>query len=146
MASPWIDSPAKSGRRLVSEKSAIIFVCVSCRADGDPETRPGAAFLDALRTRLIERNLPFRAESVECLAVCKRPATIALAGDGKWTYVIGDLDVQTNVDDVIESALRFAESENGIVAWKDRPVCFRRGVVSRTPPLPYSAKVDRVLR
>ncbi len=120
----------------MSDKNATIFVCVSCRDEGDPERRPGAVFLDALRARLKERDLPIRAESVECLAVCKRPATIALAGEAKWTYVIADLDVQANVDDVIESALRFAESENGIVAWKDRPVCFRKGVVSRTPPLP----------
>ncbi|MEK4032674.1 DUF1636 domain-containing protein [Methylocystis sp. IM2] len=99
-------------------------------------SRPGARLLDALRHRLAERNLEIPTEPVECLAVCKRPATIALAAQGKWTYVIGDLDPQAGVDDLIDSALRFGESENGIVAWKDRPICFRKGVVSRTPPLP----------
>jgi predicted metal-binding protein len=113
-----------------------IFVCVSCRSGGDPESRPGAVFLDVLRARMAERNLPIPVETVECLAVCKRPTTVALAGAGKWTYVVGDLDIETHVDDVIDSALRFGESANGIVAWKDRPVCFRKGVISRTPPLP----------
>jgi predicted metal-binding protein len=119
----------------VSDKGVTIFVCVSCRDGGDPERRPGVALIDAVRARLAERNLPFRAESVECLAVCKRPATVALAGQGKWTYVLGDLALETDVDELIDSALRFAESENGIVAWKDRPACFKKGVISRTPPV-----------
>lgn len=120
----------------MSGKDVTIFICVACRHAGEPEGRPGAAFLDALNARLSERSLQIRVEPVECLAVCKRPATVALAARGKWTYVIGDLDLAQHVDDVIDSALRFAESDSGIVAWKDRPVCFRKGVVSRTPPLP----------
>lgn len=112
------------------------MVCVSCRDAADPNGRPGARLLEALRDRLVERHLEIETDAVECLAVCKRPATIALAAQGKWTYVIGDLDPRMSVDDVIDSAVRFGESANGIVAWKDRPTCFRKGVVSRTPPLP----------
>jgi predicted metal-binding protein len=119
----------------LSNNGVTIFVCISCRDAGDPERRPGALFLDAVRARIAERGLPLRVEAVECLAVCKRPTTIALAGEGKWTYVIGDLDAQSNIEEVIDAAQRFAESENGIVAWKDRPACFKKGVVSRTPPL-----------
>jgi predicted metal-binding protein len=118
----------------LSSNGVVISVCVSCRDAGDPERRPGADFLDAMRARLVERGLPFRAEAVECLAVCKRPTTIALAAEGKWTYVIGDIDAQS-IDEAIDAAQRFAESENGIVAWKDRPACFKKGVISRTPPL-----------
>ncbi len=82
-----------------------------------------------------ERNLDIAVEPVECLAVCKRPATVAFAGGGKWTYVIGDLDRGVHVDELINSAQSFAATDNGIVAWKDRPACFKKGVVSRTPPL-----------
>jgi predicted metal-binding protein len=120
----------------VSKAPVTIFVCVSCRDAADPERRPGAAFIDARRARLSERAVSLQVESVECLAVCKRPATVALAGPEKWTYVLGDLALDAHLDEVIDSAQRFAESENGIVAWKDRPTCFRKGVVSRTPPLP----------
>jgi predicted metal-binding protein len=119
----------------LSKNNVRLVVCTACRAPDDADARPGARFLDALRVRLAERALDLAVEGVECLAVCKRPATIALAAPGKWTYVIGDLDAATQIDDVIDSALRFGESENGIVAWKERPVCFRKGVISRTPPL-----------
>jgi predicted metal-binding protein len=112
-----------------------VFVCVSCRDGDDADMRPGALLLEALRTRLNERNLDIAVEPVECLAVCKRPATVAFAGGGKWTYVIGDLDRGVHVDELIDSAQSFAATDNGIVAWKDRPACFKKGVVSRTPPL-----------
>lgn len=129
-------SSAENGRSDVSNNSEVtIFVCTSCRDSNDPERRPGAAFIDALRSRLAERELHFHVEPAECLAVCKRPATIALASATKWTYVIGDLDPASSIDEAIDSAARFAESENGIVAWKDRPACFKKGVISRTPPL-----------
>jgi predicted metal-binding protein len=130
----WLKTAAGDSRD-VSKNSVRIVVCTACRDAADAEARPGALFLDALRARLAARALDIATESVECLAVCKRPATIVLAAPGKWTYVIGDLDAATQIDDVIDSALRFGESDNGIVAWKDRPVCFRKGVVSRTPPL-----------
>ncbi len=120
----------------MSNTDVRIVVCVSCREAGDPEAKPGAKFLETLRERLAQRGLSIQAEPVECLAVCKRPATVALAAPGKWTYVLGDIRLETGVDELIDSALRFAESANGVVAWKDRPACFRKGVVSRTPPLP----------
>jgi len=120
----------------VSKRDVTIFVCVACRDGADADRRPGAIFLDALRARLAERDISLSVASVECLAVCKRPATVAFAAPGKWTYVIGDLDVDAHVDELIAAAQSFAISENGIVPWKERPGCFKKGVVSRTPPLP----------
>jgi predicted metal-binding protein len=112
-----------------------VFVCVSCRDGEDADARPGALLLEALRARLSERGLDIAVEPVDCLAVCKRPATVAFAGAGKWTYVIGDLAGATDIDDLIDSAQSFAATDNGVVAWKDRPDCFKKGVVSRVPPV-----------
>ena len=74
-------------------------------------------------------------KAVECLSVCKRPCTVALAAPGKWTYVVGDLDRGLHLEDIVVGARRYAASPDGIVPWRERPLCFRRGVVSRTPPL-----------
>jgi len=112
-----------------------VFVCVSCRDGDNADLRPGARLLEALRIRLNQRKIDMAVEPVECLAVCKRPATVAFAGAGKWTYVIGDLDGGADIDELIDSARNFAATDNGIVAWNDRPACFKKGVVSRTPPL-----------
>ena len=119
----------------MSKNSVRIVVCTACRDAADAEARPGARFLDALRARLAARALDIATESVECLAVCKRPATIALAAPGKWTYVVGDLSREANLEDIVIAARRYAAAPDGLVPWRERPLPFRKGVISRTPPL-----------
>ena len=74
---------------------------------------------------------------VDCLAVCKRSCTVALSGAGKWTYVVGDLSPDTNAQDVVDAALSYGATANGIIPWKQRPQSFRKGVISRVPPLAF---------
>jgi predicted metal-binding protein len=123
---------------LSSEPAVTIFVCVTCkRAEDDADApRPGKAMFEAVQARLAlsaQDNIEIRA--VECLSVCKRPCTLALSGPGKWTYVVGGLDIDANLDDVLEAARKFAATEDGLIPWRERPKSFRKGVVSRTPPL-----------
>lgn len=121
----------------LSESQTTLLVCVVCRGKNDAEARPGAALLGALEARLTpEDRRIIAAEPVECLGVCSRPCTLALAAPGKWTYVLGDFDSDADVDDLIESARRYTASETGLVPKKDRPDAFRKGIVSRTPPAP----------
>jgi predicted metal-binding protein len=94
----------------------------------------GPGLFEALNERLAaEPGIALKA--VECLSVCKRPCTIALAAPGKWTYVIGDLISDSHLEDIVVGARRYAVSPDGIVPWRERPLCFRKGVVSRTPPI-----------
>jgi predicted metal-binding protein len=113
-----------------------ILVCVTCRNDESDGPRPGQLLFEALQSRLASADpLKIALTPVECLSVCKRPCTLALAAPGKWTYVIGDLDRVANLEDIVEAATRFAAAQDGIVPWRERPKSFRKGVVSRTPPL-----------
>lgn len=121
---------------------ATIFVCTACRRarEGTDEgyDLPGAALAAALADRISSAGLAgLTVTPVECLAVCKRPCTVALSGAGKWTYLVGDLDPEAHVDEIVEAATAFARSETGIVPWKERPATFRRGVISRVPPLGF---------
>ena len=94
----------------------------------------GSGMFEAICERLAsEPGIALKA--VECLSVCKRPCTVALAAPGKWTYVVGDLDRESHLEDIVVAARRYAASAEGIVPWRERPLCFRKGVVSRTPPL-----------
>jgi predicted metal-binding protein len=86
--------------------------------------------------RFHDTNVALRA--VECLSVCKRPCTVALAAPGKWTYVVGDLNREAHIEDIMTAARRYAAAPDGLVPWRERPLPFRRGVISRTPPLPVS--------
>jgi predicted metal-binding protein len=121
----------------VSEPETTVYVCTVCRAKDDPEVRPGHALLEALGARLTaEDRAIVAAEPVECLGVCSRPCTVAMAARGKWTYVLGDFDNVADVDDLIEAARRYTASETGLVPKKDRPDAMRKGIISRTPPAP----------
>ncbi|WP_072369604.1 DUF1636 domain-containing protein [Hyphomicrobium sp. NDB2Meth4] len=118
-----------------------IFVCISCRQrseeDGSP-ARPGAELATQLKARLADSNADgITVREVECLAVCKRPSTIALAAGGKWTYVIGDLETEAHLADIVTTALAYQRAADGIVPWAERPAAFRKGVISRIPPLGF---------
>jgi predicted metal-binding protein len=110
---------------------------VTCRGAQDAEARPGRVFYEALGERLKRGDAPsIEAVPVECLSICKRPASVALAAPGKWTYVIAGLEPEPHVEDIVTAAKLHAESQDGVPPWRERPECFKRNVVSRTPPLP----------
>jgi predicted metal-binding protein len=121
----------------MNHSAVTAFVCVTCRGE-DAETRPGRLLLDAVTAGLrAVAECGVTVTPVECLSVCKRPCTIALAAPGKWTYVVGDLDHQQHVDDIINTAVRYGTTADGIIPWRERPQSFRKGVISRIPPLGF---------
>jgi predicted metal-binding protein len=121
------------------QTNVTAFICVTCRAGDTGEERPGRLLFDAVASKLDSRaERDVTVTPVECLSVCKRPCTIALVASGKWTYVVGDLDPEVNVDDVISMAVSYRLSDNGIVPWRQRPQSFRKGIISRIPPLGFS--------
>jgi len=118
------------------EPGVTLFVCVTCKHPDREGVLPGRALYDAVEARLADaaaQDVALR--SIACLSVCKRPCTVAMTAPGKWTYVVGDLDAQASADDVLDAARKFAATADGIIPWRERPLSFRKGVVSRTPPL-----------
>jgi predicted metal-binding protein len=111
-----------------------LLVCITCKSEAGPL---GPGLFAALGERF-GSELGIALKAVECLSVCKRPCTVALAAPGKWTYVVGDLDRDLHLEDIVIGACRYAASPDGIVPWRERPLCFRKGVVSRTPPLAFA--------
>jgi predicted metal-binding protein len=117
-----------------------IFVCVSCRREEDGRAdafdRPGQALVDAIDAQLQSEDRPgVSVVAVDCLAVCRRPCTVALCGADKWTYLIGDIDPDVHAGEIVAAARSFAASGNGIVPWRERPLSFRKGVIARVPPM-----------
>ena len=121
-----------------SPDAVVLYVCATCRAAGDTsEPRAGALLLAALREAVADAQCPgLRVEAVDCLSVCKRPCTVAVASEGRWTYVYGDLDPVGSARTILEGIGLYAETPDGIVPWRARPEAFRKGVVARIPPFP----------
>jgi predicted metal-binding protein len=115
----------------------ILYVCVTCRAEGsDPDAeRPGARLYRELAQAVAARGDDLHVEPVECLSVCKRPCTVAVAAPGRWTYVYGDLSPEASAETILDGVGLYARAPEGIVPWRERPQVFRKGVVARIPPL-----------
>jgi predicted metal-binding protein len=127
-----------AGDNAMDPNAVTAFVCVTCRGRDAENERPGRALFEAVSAGLRERAAAdVTVTPVQCLSVCKRPCTVALAAPRKWTYVVGDLDQAIHVADVIEMTLRYAATEDGIIPWRERAQSFRKGVVSRIPPLGF---------
>ena len=126
--------------------TATVFVCTSCRrriGEGEaPEAfdRPGAGLAAELTANLAD-DPAIAIVAVDCLAVCKRPCTVAVTANGKWTYLVGDLDPTAHVAEIEQAVRAYAATDNGIVPWRERPQTFRKGVVARVPPIGYTIPV-----
>jgi predicted metal-binding protein len=122
----------------MSVTGVTVFVCVSCGAQPDGGPALGHQLYDSVTARIsAEMAGAITVTPLECLAVCKRPCTIALSGSGKWTCVVGDLDPEQHAGDVIAAARSYMAAQNGIIPWRQRPLSFRKGVVARVPPLGF---------
>ena len=109
------------------------FVCITCRREADPpaDVRPGARLYAALKQQADLDVVP-----VECLSNCTRSCTAAVAAPGKWTYVVGHLDPELNVDDMVRFARLHRASTDGLTVWRERPEHVRKNTIARVPPMP----------
>ena len=119
-----------------------LHVCVTCKvaaasAADAPEAR-GKPLYDMLEREIAARGLSasIRLAPVECLSVCKRPATVAVTGADRWTYIWGDLETGRDCATLIDGVLAYAAAPAGIIPWRERPQIFKSGVVARLPPPP----------
>ena len=72
---------------------------------------------------------------VECLSNCTRSCSAAVAAPGKWTYVVGHLDPDRHVGDILQFALQHRDHEDGLPAWRERPEHVRKNTIARVPPI-----------
>lgn len=113
-----------------------LLICSTCRRDeaGDSEApRPGAL----LHAGLEGANFPAGVEirSVQCLSNCSQGCTIALRSPGRWTYVYGNIDPETQLETVVDGVTRYASTTDGLVPWRERPEHFRKNCIARIPPI-----------
>ncbi len=126
----------------------VLRVCVTCRRDPTHEVaeseRDGARFLrqiEAEADALAEAGIAV--EEVRCLSGCKRACTAVMAAPGKWTYVLCDLDPETDGPALLDYTRRFHGSDNGQVPWRERPESLRRKTLARIPPLDRPKRAER---
>lgn len=122
--------------RALPAAPVVVSVCVTCKtADGrvvgpDMFTAVTAA-LDASDGTVVVR-------AVQCLSVCKRPATVAVSSADGYTFLFGDLETDSGTAALTSFVRSYSASDYGLVPWRERAQVLRKGMIARVPPLAWS--------
>ncbi|MCJ8311162.1 MAG: DUF1636 domain-containing protein [Rhizobiaceae bacterium] len=113
-----------------------ITICTSCRHKGK-ECRPGYELINKLRQAIADAGaaIPedFQISGVACMAGCDRPCTVAYHGSKKATYLFGDIDPETDIEDLVNFAQQYAYLHDGWCSSVDRPGKLRKSTLARIP-------------
>jgi predicted metal-binding protein len=121
---------------------ATVLVCITCRGTSDPPASiPRGPTLAAATRAALGDASDVRIQQVRCLANCTRGLSAALRRDGAWTYVFGDLNPDQDGPALVAGARLLAASADGLLPWRGRPDCLKRGLIARVPPIHFEGDV-----
>ncbi len=113
-----------------------ITVCTSCRHKGS-DCRPGYELIARLRKAIEAAGdavaEDFEISGVACMAGCDRPCTVAYHGTRKATYLFGDIEADSDIDDLVAFARQYAVLGDGWCSSVDRPGKLRKTTLARVP-------------
>ncbi len=115
-----------------------LHVCTTCRAGhpiGEGDTPPGQD-LFAAAAAAAPPHIAVR--PVKCLSSCNEGCAAAISAPGKWTYLLGRLDL-ASVPDLLTYADTYAAHPTGTVLPSRRPASLARMILGRMPDLTGTA-------
>jgi predicted metal-binding protein len=115
----------------------IVSVCISCKA-AEGGAVVGPAMFDAARAAFGDDDAAIMVRPVQCLSVCKRPATVAVTSPDGYTFLFGDLQTDSGTAALVSFVASYQKSDYGLVPWRERAEVLRKGMVARVPPLRWS--------
>jgi predicted metal-binding protein len=127
--SPVYKRPAAAG-------SPVIYVCITCKRAGEPDSEPCPGVALAVATTSAASGTDVVVRQIRCLANCTRGPSAAMRCNGSWTYLFGGLDAEC-AGALVEGAKLLAGAADGILPWRGRPEVLKRGLIARVPPLDF---------
>jgi predicted metal-binding protein len=116
--------------------AATVYVCITCRHPGGPDTEPRPGAMLAAATAKAAEGSGVVIKPVRCLANCTRGLSAAVRCNGSWTYIFGGLDAAC-ASALVDGARLLASAADGIMPWRGRPQSLKRGLIARVPPINY---------
>ena len=114
----------------------VVSVCVTCKtAEGGIVVGPD--MFESVKAAL-ESSEHVQVRPVQCLSVCKRPATVAVTSADGYTFLFGDLQTESGTAALVSFVKSYQNSDFGLVPWRERADVLRKGMVARVPPLRWS--------
>lgn len=114
----------------------VVSVCVTCKtADGGIVVGPD--MFESVKAALGSSDR-VQVRPVQCLSVCKRPATVAVTSPDGYTFLFGDLQTESGTAALVSFVKSYRNSDYGLVPWRERAEVLRKGMVARVPPMRWS--------
>ena len=114
---------------------AIVSVCITCKtADG---VLVGPEMFEAVKAAMGGPG-QVKVRPVQCLSVCKRPTTVAVSSADGYTFLFGDLQIESGAAALASFVESYGKSNFGLVPWRERAEVLRKGMVARVPPMRWS--------
>jgi predicted metal-binding protein len=128
---------AEPARALAPGGPVVVSVCVTCKtADGAEVVGPG--MFAAVQAAFGKQDANVIVRPVQCLSVCKRPATVAVTSPDGYTFLFGDLQSESGTAALASFVKSYRNSDYGLVPWRERAEVLRKGMVARVPPMHWS--------
>jgi predicted metal-binding protein len=126
-----------STRATVPDGPVIVSVCTTCKtADGGAIVGPD--MLAAVKQAFGDGQTDIVVRPVQCLSVCKRPATVAVTSPDGYSFLFGDLQTESGAAALVSFVTSYRKSHYGLVPWRERAEVLRRGMLARIPPARWS--------
>jgi predicted metal-binding protein len=133
---PATSEPTDRPAPLASCGPVVVSVCITCKtADGSAVVGPD---MFAAVKAAIGADASVMVRPVQCLSVCKRPATVAVSSVGGYTFLFGDLQTESGTAALKSFVESYRKSDYGLVPWRERADVLRKGMVARLPPAAWS--------
>jgi predicted metal-binding protein len=136
------DIAESDDRNIAARPATTIYVCITCRRQGEPEEGPAPGLRLAEATLCVAEGTGVAVRRVRCLANCNRGLSAAIRRDGAWTYVFGGLDPDRDAAALVEGALLFGGTRDPIMPWRGRPEVLKRGLIARVPPIDFEEESE----
>jgi predicted metal-binding protein len=126
----------EAARGNVPSGPIVVSVCVTCKT-ADNGTIIGPAMFESVKAAIgLSDHVQVR--PVQCLSVCKRPATVAVTSADGYTFLFGDLQTESGTAALVSFIQSYQTSDYGLVPWRERAEVLRKGMVARVPPMRWS--------
>ena len=115
-----------------------ITICTTCRneATRDSKESPPTGEAFAATVAATASGTRVRVRGVACLMGCSHGCNAAISAPGKMAYVLGRFDgTQEDAQALIDYATLHAESDAGIVPFRQWPQGVKGHFIARVPPL-----------
>lgn len=126
----------EAARAKVPSGPIVVSVCVTCKT-ADSGAVVGPDMFESVKAA-IDPSEHVQVRPVQCLSVCKRPATVAVTSADGYTFLFGDLQTDSGTAALVSFVKSYQKSDYGLVPWRERADVLRKGMVARVPPMRWS--------